>query len=462
MTNQLDIEIKEKEKLLASKKKQKKALKKQFLQITSSNFYKLWQKINNFKRLNFTKEKIKEKDYSDNVSFDKKNIVNEKISIIIPTRNGGEDFKKNLKSILKQKNIPNHEIIIMDNNSQDDTAKFAKKMGCIVYNVPENEFHHSKTRLDGIKKSKGQYLILSVQDANAKNPYTYCNLINFTKEYNLSAASGMQDPKPEADSFARWQLFYHYSVLSPQKKSTIYNGKKLYNNFDNLNFILKRKIICIDDVIACYKREVFDKTSFSNDIEFAEDADIAVKIIKNKGNIGLATNSIVYHSHNVEPIYIFKRGLIDTISLKNIFNQKLNRIDNKKTSEKNTQNEITTIFMLMSKLITKKKYKNIEAVISDLVFNKIDENQIIESLRKIYPNLSTSKINLDETLCRSISHNSKSALKMYTNFCKRNNTDPDNNKLFSNILGGYLAEIILKSNDKNLYLKVKKSFNQRV
>ncbi len=55
MINQLDIEIKEKEELLAYKKKYRQALEKQFTQIINSKFYKLWQKINKIKKKNIKK-----------------------------------------------------------------------------------------------------------------------------------------------------------------------------------------------------------------------------------------------------------------------------------------------------------------------------------------------------------------------------------------------------------------------
>jgi len=50
-----------------------------------------------------------------------------KVSVIIPTKNAGQDFYHVLESIKKQKGIKDIELIIVDSGSEDDTLNLSKR-----------------------------------------------------------------------------------------------------------------------------------------------------------------------------------------------------------------------------------------------------------------------------------------------------------------------------------------------
>lgn len=82
------------------------------------------------------------------------------VSVIIPTRNSARTLDKCLKSIQDQ-TYPNIEIILVDNNSTDNTKEIAKKYTNKVYNKgPER----SAQRNYGAKKAKGEYLLIHDSD----------------------------------------------------------------------------------------------------------------------------------------------------------------------------------------------------------------------------------------------------------------------------------------------------------
>lgn len=389
----------------------------------------------------------------------KKTPINELVSIVIPTRNGGNDFKKNLTSIMNQKNIPKMEILILDNNSTDGTCEYAIKQGCRVYPIKENEFGHGKTRAFGVNEALGKYIILTVQDASINDEFAYSNLINFMKENDLSAASGCQKPKPEADSFAMWQNQYHYGVMNPQNESIIYDATTIDpTEYQKSDFLNKRKIICIDDVIACYRRDVFEKFNFSLNINFAEDAYLAQLILLDKKKIGLTHSSIVFHSHNVNPIYAFKRAYVDTVSLKQIFNQNLNRFSKKPSQLKS---QLSTVLILASTLCSLQSPPNsISSMIEQS--KELETNPLTKTLRSLFPKKDFSKTNLDEDLINSLSRNATPLINDYSNYCKKIGKEIFFEKLMANILGNYLAEIILSYEDDELRDKIESSLEQRV
>lgn len=78
-----------------------------------------------------------------------------KISVIITTKNEEKNIGRCLKAIQKQ-TYKNFEIIVVDNNSTDDTQKIAAKYTGDVYNKgPER----STQRNFGAQKSRGKYLL---------------------------------------------------------------------------------------------------------------------------------------------------------------------------------------------------------------------------------------------------------------------------------------------------------------
>lgn len=82
------------------------------------------------------------------------------ISVIVPTRNSSACLKNCLKSITGQ-SYNNIELIVVDNNSSDDTKKIARKYTDKVYNKgPER----SAQRNFGAKQSKGTYLLIIDSD----------------------------------------------------------------------------------------------------------------------------------------------------------------------------------------------------------------------------------------------------------------------------------------------------------
>lgn len=88
--------------------------------------------------------------------MDKKPLV----SVIIPTRNSSSTIDICLKSV-KQQTDPNVEIVVVDNNSSDDTREIAKQYGAGVFvKGPER----GAQRNYGARNAKGEYLLFLDSD----------------------------------------------------------------------------------------------------------------------------------------------------------------------------------------------------------------------------------------------------------------------------------------------------------
>jgi len=82
-------------------------------------------------------------------------MAEELVSVIITTRNEGNNLKSLLRS-LKAQSFLNLEILVVDNNSRDNTKKIAQDFTNLVFNIgPER----SAQRNFGAKKAKGKYFL---------------------------------------------------------------------------------------------------------------------------------------------------------------------------------------------------------------------------------------------------------------------------------------------------------------
>lgn len=92
------------------------------------------------------------------------------ISIIIPSKNQASVLKKCIDSILELSTYANYEIIVIDNNSNENSfhqliesfqSKLGEKFQCIRLSIP---FNFSKLVNVGVARSKGDYVLLLNND----------------------------------------------------------------------------------------------------------------------------------------------------------------------------------------------------------------------------------------------------------------------------------------------------------
>ena len=85
------------------------------------------------------------------------------ISIIIPTKNAGLEFRKTLEAIRGQ--TREAEVVVVDSGSSDGTVDLARQFRARTISIPPESFNHGETRNFGIRNSTGQFCVMLVQDA---------------------------------------------------------------------------------------------------------------------------------------------------------------------------------------------------------------------------------------------------------------------------------------------------------
>lgn len=260
-------------------------------------------------------------DYKEYESFrnhlqSKKNTQNvspitDLITVIIPTKNAGPIFEQVVQRILNQSNVTNIQLIVVDSGSTDQTRDIASKYHAQVISENPSSFSHSQSRNKAAQYANGTYIVFTVQDALLLNDKTLYESISFLKESNAKAISARHIPYFTSDAFAAWNVYSYMNMISPHEQDRIIQCNK--QRFDGLSFTKKRSMCILDDTFAVYKKKTFDKMNqYESTLSFAEDLDMAKRMICKGHEIGFLYSNGIIHSHTRPPEYILKRFFTNT------------------------------------------------------------------------------------------------------------------------------------------------------
>lgn len=131
------------------------------------------------------------KDCKNKKIYNHFNIINKKntfLSICLPVYNMENYLEKALLSIINQ-SLNNFEIIIVNDNSKDNTEKiihiYQQKFKNIRYIKHLKNLGVYKSRIDGALNAESQYILFMDPDDMLLNPFLFEELYNYNLKYNL-------------------------------------------------------------------------------------------------------------------------------------------------------------------------------------------------------------------------------------------------------------------------------------
>ncbi len=187
------------------------------------------------------------------------------VSIIIPAFNEEAYIASCLESILKQEYRGNMEVIVVNDGSTDNTTVIAAKYPVNVINLETNMGKANALNI-GIEHSKGDIICFS--DADSKLSSNAVNLLvtSLVEDPDAGAVAGkiyIKNGKRKENFLVRFQMI-EYEL-----------DQELCRFIQGLN----GKVLVCPGVLFAVKREIAEKTLFSNR-SLIEDADFTIDVLK--------------------------------------------------------------------------------------------------------------------------------------------------------------------------------------
>lgn len=216
------------------------------------------------------------------------------VSIVIPTKNGGERLDEVLAAVFSQKTKYEYEVICVDSGSTDQTLDILRKYPCRVYEILPEEFGHGKTRNYGASKGTGTYIMFLTQDALPANDNWMESMINAMQmEYGIAGGFGIHYPYPDCNVLDKRDLRRHFQNFGEENKVFFMENEELYYRDKGY----QQYLAFFSDNNSCLKRSVWEKIPYQ-DVDFAEDQIWSRQILEAGYKKVYCPHAAVYHSHN--------------------------------------------------------------------------------------------------------------------------------------------------------------------
>ena len=240
-------------------------------------------------------------------------MIEAKVSVVIPTLNAGSEFVLMLRKLRSQKSIKEIEIVIVDSGSTDDTVQVAVNVGATVIQILPAEFTHSHARNIGADHATGDYILFMVQDAYPIGTYWMYGMLRFLLDHSdqkLVAVSCSEYSRSDSDMMYDSMINTHYRFLGCLENDRI-------GEFGGNDHMALRSRGQLSDVSCLILRKCFQDFRYRGN--YAEDLDLGVRLIKSGFKVGMLASVKVIHSHNRPAYYYLKRSFVDVIFLVGLF-----------------------------------------------------------------------------------------------------------------------------------------------
>ena len=187
-------------------------------------------------------------------------VINMLFSIIIPAYNEGENLKVCIDSCKKQSGDFEYEIIVVDNNSVDNTFAVAESLGVKVFKQEKQGVGWARRM--AVENSRGDYIVSIDADTHLPENYLLETKKRFNKKKRLVCLGGQMFFYDGTwwqnilRAILHWPLYWFAYIASRGKLGPMGN---------NMSF----------------PRELYDKVGgFDPKLKFGEDADLSAKLFK--------------------------------------------------------------------------------------------------------------------------------------------------------------------------------------
>jgi glycosyltransferase involved in cell wall biosynthesis len=223
------------------------------------------------------------------------------VSVVIPTKNGGPQFRRVLERLRSQTYGGTIEIVAIDSGSTDDTIAAAREHGARVESIPPAEFDHGLTRNRGIETSSGDVIVLLSQDAEPADDSLVRRLVAAFDDPRVGGAYARQIPRDDADVLTKRNLNgWVTGRLEPEVRTFDVLAYERMTSWDKYLFCT------FDNVCSAMRRAAWKEVPFRQ-YEIAEDNEWCLRAFRAGWKIAYVPDAAVIHSHDRSARYEYER-----------------------------------------------------------------------------------------------------------------------------------------------------------
>ena len=242
-----------------------------------------------------------------------------KVSVVIPTLNAGPGFEELLKKISMQEGDFDREVLVIDSGSTDNTVELATRYGAAVHHIKRGEFNHGATRNLGISLARGEYVVLTVQDAVPLDERWLATMVeNLERDERVAGVYSRQIPREESSVLTR-ALINDLATASLERREQFVESPENYSKMPPRK---RRRLAVFDDVSSCLRRSVWEEVPYEK-TDFGEDIRWGKRVVEAGYKIVYEPRSAVFHSHERGAMYDLKRYYMDQRVLLELFELEL-------------------------------------------------------------------------------------------------------------------------------------------
>jgi len=242
------------------------------------------------------------------------------VSVVIPTLDGAATLPAVLDRIAEQRAVGEVEVVAVDSGSTDGTVELLQGRVDRLLQIAPQEFDHGLTRNRGIAASRGELVVLLVQDAVPDSQSWLAELTRpLLADATLAGTFARQLPRPGASRVTRLALGRWVAAEEEPHTSALESAETLHR----MAPAERLRLCAFDNVCSCLRRSVWEDHPFRS-APIAEDLEWGKEVLLHRYRLAYVPSAAVVHSHErslrseLERTRLVHRRLVELFELRTI------------------------------------------------------------------------------------------------------------------------------------------------
>ena len=227
------------------------------------------------------------------------------VSVVILTLNAGPRFRQVLDALGRQRYDGTMEVLVLDSGSTDGTLELAARDGGVAVHHIKN-FGHGRTRNEGARLARGEFVVYLTQDAIPLGERWLANLLAPFDDPKVAATFSHQVPYSNATPMERFFLSKRFPDVRIVRPESANHRLGVYTVF-------------FSNVSSAIRRDVLLEYPFDETLIMSEDQQFARDVIAAGYRTVYEPAAVVRHSHRYSLWQVFTRYFDSLYSLVEIF-----------------------------------------------------------------------------------------------------------------------------------------------